>query len=221
MEKLKFDPKQMIARRVAKELKNGAIVNLGIGIPTMVAEFIPNNIQVFLHSENGMLGVGRFPKEGELDPEIINAGKIPVTEKQGASYFSSSESFAIIRGGHVDTVILGALQVSETGDIANWAVPGKDVLGVGGAMDLVVGAREVIVATQHITKDGKPKIVPSCTYPLTAQGVVDTIVTEYAVLRSINKELVLEEIADGWTIEELKEVTTANFRVSRNLKIYQ
>lgn len=163
--------KQMIAARAAKEIQDGDIVNLGIGIPTLVDDFLPNDKEVFLHTENGLLGAGPTPTEGEADPEIINAGKLPVTAKTGASYFSSSESFGMIRGGHIDIAILGALQVAENGDIANWAIPGKNILGVGGAMDLVAGAKKVIVTTQHCAKNGEPKILKSCKYPITVKGV--------------------------------------------------
>lgn len=216
-----MNSKEKIARRAAKELKHGAIVNLGIGIPTMVADYVPDDIEVFLHSENGMLGVGPFPQPDEVDPDIINAGKVPVTEKKGASYFRSSESFAMIRGRHVDQVFLGALQVSETGDIANWAVPGKDVLGVGGAMDLVIGAKEVIVVTQHLTKNGEPKLVPTCTYPLTGVSVVNTVITEYAVFRFRDQEMVLEELAEGWTVESIKTITPARFTVREPVLPYR
>lgn len=213
--------KQLIANRAAKELREGTIVNLGIGIPTMVADFIPKDKEIYLHTENGLLGVGPTPAKGEGDPEIINAGKLPVTAKKGASYFSSSESFSMIRGGHIDTVILGALQVSEKGDLANWAIPGQDILGVGGAMDLVVGAKEVMITTQHCSKDGKPKIVPTCSFPLTAQNVVRTLITEYAVFRFIDHEMILEEILEGWTVEKLREITPASFSISPNLRSYQ
>lgn len=213
--------KQKIAARAAKEINDGAIVNLGIGIPTLVADFLPDDREVFLHTENGLLGVGPAPLPGEEDPEIINAGKLPVTVKEGASYFSSSDSFAMIRGGHVDIAILGALQVAENGDIANWAVPGKDILGVGGAMDLVAGAKEVIVTTLHCSKKGEPKIVKACDYPLTAKNVVKTIITEHAVFRFINGQLVLEELTDGLTVEQLKEITPAEYSVSPSLSKYQ
>lgn len=212
--------KVKIAQRASREIKDGTIVNLGIGIPTLVADYIAPGKEVFLHTENGMIGVGPTPSEDELDPEIINAGKLPVTAKKGASYFSSSESFAMIRGGHVDTVILGALQISETGDLANWAVPGKNILGVGGAMDLVAGAKEVIITTQHCSKDGEPKIVESCTYPVTAKNVVSTLISEYAVFRFVDNKMILEELAEGWTVEGLKEITPANFSVSKSLTIY-
>ena len=212
--------KEKIAQRAAKEIKDGTIVNLGIGIPTLVADFISNEKVVFLHTENGLLGVGPTPLEGKVDPEIINAGKLPVTVQQGASYFSSSESFAMIRGGHVDTVILGALQVSETGDLANWAVPGKNILGVGGAMDLVAGVNEVVITTQHCSNDGQPKIVTSCDFPITAKNVVSTLITEFAVFRFIDGKMVLEELAEGWTVEELIKITPAQFSVSPSLRGY-
>ena len=212
--------KAKIAKRAAEEIKNGSIVNLGIGIPTLVADYLDTDKEVYLHTENGLLGVGPSPSEKQLDLEIINAGKLPVTAQLGASYFSSSESFAMIRGGHVNTVILGALQISETGDLANWAVPGKDILGVGGAMDLVAGAKEVIITTQHCSKDGEPKIVSECTYPVTAKNIVSTLISEYAVFRFVENKMVLEELADGWTVEKLKEITPAKFIVSPTLSIY-
>jgi 3-oxoacid CoA-transferase B subunit len=213
--------KQKIAARAAKEIKDGAIVNLGIGIPTLVAEFLPEDKEVFLHTENGLLGVGPAPLSNEVDPEIINAGKLPVTAKTGSSYFSSSDSFAMIRGGHVDIAILGALQVAENGDIANWAVPGKDILGVGGAMDLVAGSKEVIVTTIHCSKNGESKIVKTCDYPITAKNVVKTIITEYAVFRIIDGKMVLEELAEGMTEAQLKDITPAEYSVSPSLSKYQ
>jgi 3-oxoacid CoA-transferase B subunit len=216
----KLTDKEKIAQRAAKEIKNGTIVNLGIGIPTLVADFISNEKEVFLHTENGLLGVGPTPLEGKVDPEIINAGKLPVTAQRGASYFSSSESFAMIRGGHVDTVILGALQVSETGDLANWAVPGKNILGVGGAMDLVAGAKEVVITTQHCSKDGQPKIVKSCDFPITAKNVVSTLITEFAVFRFMDGEMILEELTEELTVEDLIKITPAQFSVSPSLIVY-
>jgi 3-oxoacid CoA-transferase B subunit len=216
-----FDIKHRIAKRAALELKDGAVVNLGIGIPTLVADYVPEGVRVFLHSEGGMLGVGPTPSPEELDLEIINASKQAVTETPGTAYFSSSQSFAMIRGHHVDAAVLGALQISETGDIANWSVPGEDVLGVGGAMDLVVGAKQIIVTTQHVTKDGRPKLLPACTYPLTAKGEVDVVVTEYAVFRFIDGKMVLEELAEGWTPDKLKAITPANYTVSENLTAYR
>jgi 3-oxoacid CoA-transferase B subunit len=215
-----LNSKEKIAQRTAKEMRNETIVNLGIGIPTLVADFISLEKEVFLHTENGLLGVGPSPSEGEVDPEIINAGKLPVTAQKGSSYFSSSDSFAMIRGGHVDTVILGALQISESGDLANWAVPGKNILGVGGAMDLVAGAKEVIITTQHCSKEGEPKIVKSCTYPITAKNIVSTIISEFAVFRFIDNKMVLVELAEGWTVDQLKKITPAEFSVSKSLSLY-
>lgn len=213
--------KQKMAVRAAKEIHPGNIVNLGIGIPTLVADFLPQEKNVFLHTENGLLGVGPTPREEEIDPEIINAGKLPVTAQVGASYFSSSESFGMIRGGHVDVAILGALQVAENGDIANWAVPGKDILGVGGAMDLVAGAKKVIVTTQHCAKNGDAKILRNCTFPITAKNVVNLLITELAVFRFENGQMILEEISEDITEAELKEITPAEYIVSSNLSTYQ
>lgn len=215
-----LNSKEKIAQRAAKEIRSETIVNLGIGIPTLVADYISREKEVFLHTENGLLGVGPSPSEGEVDSEIINAGKLPVTAEKGASYFSSSDSFAMIRGGHVDTVILGALQISESGDLANWAVPGKNILGVGGAMDLVAGAKEVIITTQHCSREGEPKIVKSCTYPLTAKNIVSTIISEYAVFRFIDNKMVLMELAEGWTVDQLKKITPAEFAVSKSLSFF-
>ncbi|MCM3729541.1 3-oxoacid CoA-transferase subunit B [Neobacillus cucumis] len=216
-----MNSKQKMAIRAAKEINDGNIVNLGIGIPTLVADFLPKEKIVFLHTENGLLGVGPTPSKEELDPEIINAGKLPVTAQVGASYFSSSESFGMIRGGHVDVAILGALQVAENGDIANWAVPGKEILGVGGAMDLVAGAKKVIVTTQHCAKGGEPKILRSCTFPITAKNVVSLLITEYAVFRFENGKMILEELTEDMTEQELKEMTPAEYIVSTTLSNYQ
>ncbi|WP_018133083.1 3-oxoacid CoA-transferase subunit B [Effusibacillus pohliae] len=214
-----IDYRPYIAWRAAQELEDGDIVNLGIGIPVFVADYIPPERQVFLHSENGILGVGPTPPPERVDPDLINASKLPISEMPGASYFDSALSFAMMRGGHVDKTVIGALQVSETGDIANWAVPGKDVLGVGGAMDLIVGARTVIVATTHLAPDGKPKLLPSCTYPLTARGEVDILVTEYCVFRFVDSKMILEELVDDMSLERLKEITPANFELSRNFRV--
>ncbi|MFJ5760642.1 3-oxoacid CoA-transferase subunit B [Neobacillus sp. NPDC093182] len=211
--------KERIARKAAEFLKRNQVVNLGIGIPTIIADIVPQGI-IFMHTENGMLGVGPTPNPGEEDKQIINAGKKHITETIGCSYFDSAQSFAMIRGGHIDTAVLGALQISEKGDIANWAAPGKAVLGVGGAMDLVVGAKKVIVTTTHLTREGNPKILSKCDYPLTAEQEVDILITEFAVFCFDEAGMVLCEISSDITLEELKEITPANYRVSDHLKIW-
>ncbi len=208
------DLKARIAERAARELRPGEIVNLGIGIPNLIPGFLAADSRVVLHTENGLLGVGPRPGEDEFDPDLIDAAKQPITALPGASYFDSASSFAMIRGGHIDVAVLGALEVSAGGDIANWAVPGKDVLGVGGAMDLVVGARRVIVTMTATSSRGEPKVVAECTYPLTASGAVDVIVTELSVFRRRNGELHLTELAEGATLEDVAAVTTAPFTVS-------
>lgn len=201
--------REQIAMRAAAELKDGMAVNLGIGIPTLVANYLPPDARVWLHSENGLLGMGPFPFEGEEDPQIINAGKQTVTIVPGGSTFDSSTSFAMIRGGHIDLAILGALEVSERGDIANWMVPGKRVNGMGGAMDLVSGARRVIAVMSHTAKDGTPKLVDTCTLPLTGPQVVDLVITDLAVVRIVEGRFVLEEVAPGLTAEAVQEKTGA------------
>ena len=207
------DPKHTIAARAALELHAGEVVNLGIGIPNMIPMFLDDEAGVYLHTENGLLGVGPRPDEDELDSDMIDAAKLPVTALPGASYFDSAESFAMIRGGHIDVAVLGALQVSAGGDIANWAVPGRDVLGVGGAMDLVVGARRVIVTMTATSSRGEPKVVAECTYPLTAKAAVDVVITELCVFRVRDGRLVLVELLDGARIDDVRAVTTAEFSV--------
>ena len=216
----KAQMREVIAKRVAKELKDGDVVNLGIGLPTMVPNYLPNDVHVILQTENGMIGMGPTPEEGKEDVNLINSGGGFITAQPGAVSFSSADSFALIRGGHVDATVLGAMQVDEHGDIANWMIPGKLTPGMGGAMDLLIGAKTVIVAMEH-TQKGNPKILHKCNLPLTAKGAVDMIVTEMGVMVVTDKGLVLTELHPEFTIEDVKAATEADFAVSPDLKPMQ
>ncbi|MFB4213720.1 3-oxoacid CoA-transferase subunit B [Shouchella sp. JSM 1781072] len=207
------DTRKRILERAVKEVQDGMCVNLGIGMPTLIANLIPEDVNVMLQSENGLLGIGRYPNEEEVDPDLINAGKETVTAKKGASYFDSAESFAMIRGGHIDLAILGGMEVSETGDLANWMIPGKMVKGMGGAMDLVQGAKKTVVIMDHTNKYGESKVKKTCELPLTGKSVVDLLITDLAIFEFNNGKMTLLELQEGVTLDEVKNATEASFQM--------
>ena len=213
-----MDARTKIIQRAVKEIHDGMYINLGIGMPTLIANEIPSHFDVYLQSENGLLGIGPYPTEQELDPDLINAGKETVTAKAGASYFDSAESFAMIRGGHIDVAILGGMEVSETGDLANWMIPGKMVKGMGGAMDLVAGSKRVVVIMEHTNKYGESKVKKACTLPLTGKQVVHRLITELAIFDFEDGQMTLIELQDGVTLKEVREKTEAEFKVGKGLQ---